>query len=103
MVHVAVPIDTELINTAQNRVFALATPMRVGELIRLAVIQALGKHAPEDKRERVFRTTLEGLETGRFSLDIDGRHYDNPESYVVCSGSVALRFFARNPQRFRSA
>ena len=100
MLHVHVPIDIGTATTSQSPVFALATPMRVRELLQLAIEQALGKRAPADKRERNLATTLEGLVLRQFALDIDGRLYDDPDTCIVCSGTVTMRFFASPSNRF---
>jgi hypothetical protein len=64
----------------------------------MAVREALGARAPEDKRARSVRTTLAGFVAGKFVVDIDGRIFDRPETVVVCSGVVTLRFFSVEPQ-----
>ena len=68
--------------------------MRVGALLEMAVNEALGPRAPDDKRARCLRTTMSGLLNGSFVLDIDGRIFSRPEDVVVCADSVTLRFFA---------
>lgn len=103
MLHVHVPIDIGTATTSQNLVFALATPMRVRDLLELAVVQALGKRAPAERRERHLETTLTGLALRKFSVDIDGRIFDDPEACVVCSGTVAMRFFASSSNRFSTS
>jgi hypothetical protein len=95
MLRVAVPIDVSAVSRAASTAFALATPLRVGDLLAVAVIEALGPRAPQDKRERVVRTTLAGLRAGSYVVEIDGRHYTDPDDVAVCSGIVSLRFFAR--------
>lgn len=74
--------------------FRFATPLRVGELLALAVIEALGPRAPQDKRERGLRSTLASLEAGDFVVDIDGRLFRDPDDVVVCAGSATLRFYS---------
>ncbi len=61
MLRVAVPIDVSAVASTASTAFALATPLRVGDLVTAAVIEALGARAPQDKRERVVRSTLAGL------------------------------------------
>lgn len=95
MLRVAVPIDVTAVSRTASAAFALATPLRVADLLTAAVIEALGPRAPQDKRERVVRTTLDGLGAGRFVVEIDGRVYDHPEDVAVCSGTAELRFFLR--------
>ena len=95
MFRVAVPIDVSAVSSTASTAFALATPLRVGDLLAVAVIDALGPRAPQDKRERVVRSTLAGLRSGSYVVEIDGRLYTDPDDVAVCSGTVALRFFAR--------
>jgi len=89
-----VPIDVGIISQTANSAFALATPLRVDDLLALAVSQALGSRAPQDKRQRGIRATLDAFLAGKFVVDIDGRLFDRPEAVVVCSGVVTLRFFS---------
>jgi hypothetical protein len=77
--------------------FALATPIRVDRLLELAVSQACGARAPQEKRDRSIRTTLDGFRAGKFVVDIDGRLFDRPEAVVVCAGRATLRFFSIEP------
>ncbi|HEY0615385.1 MAG TPA: hypothetical protein VGC96_12115 [Candidatus Elarobacter sp.] len=95
MLRVAVPIDVTAVARTASAAFALATPLRVGDLVASAVIEALGPRAPQDKRERVVRSTLDGLRSGRYVVDVDGRSYTDPDDVVVCSGTATLRFFVR--------
>lgn len=95
MLRVAVPIDVSAVSSTASTAFALATPLRVGDLLTAAVIEALGPRAPQDKRERVVRSTLDGLVSGRFVVEIDGRTYGDPDDVAVCSGTATLRFFLR--------
>ena len=99
MLRVAVPIDVSAVTRTASTAFALATPLRVAELLSAAVIEALGPRAPEDKRERVVRSTIAGLASGTYVLDIDGRLYTDPDDVVVCSGIATLRFFLRRALR----
>jgi hypothetical protein len=99
VIRVPVPIDIGTIAATANSAFALATPIRVDRLIALAVIQAGGFRAPQEKRERNVRATLEGFRAGRFVVDVDGRTFDRPETVVVCSGVATLRFFSTEPAR----
>ncbi len=99
MIRVFVPIDVGTVTATASSAFALATPIRVDRLLALAVSQACGDRAPEEKRERHVRAALEGFRTGKFVLDIDGRLFDRPESTVVCAGVATLRFFLREPAR----
>ncbi|MDB5028518.1 MAG: hypothetical protein JWO66_2207 [Candidatus Eremiobacteraeota bacterium] len=99
MLRVAVPIDVSAVSSTASTAFALATPLRVGDLLTAAVIEALGPRAPQDKRERVVRSSLAGLSDGTFVVEIDGRVYSDPEDVAVCSGMATLRFFLRRALR----
>lgn len=98
VIRVPVPIDVGTIAAEANGTFALATPLRVDELLALAVREALGSRAPLDKVERGIRNTLAGLRAGRFVVVIDGRVWHRADQVVVCEGVASLRFFARAPQ-----
>ena len=95
MLRVAVPIDVSAVSSTASTAFALATPLRVSDVLTAGVIEALGPRAPQDKRERVIRSTLDGLVSGTYVLEIDGRLYSDPDDVVVVSGTMTLRFFAR--------
>jgi hypothetical protein len=95
MLRVAVPIDVNAVARTASAAFALATPLRVGDLLAAAILEALGPRAPQDKRERELRSTLEGLSCGRFVIEIDGRIYEDPDDVAVCSGVATLRFYPR--------
>jgi len=95
MLRVAVPIDVSAVSRTASTAFALATPLRVGELLTAAVVEALGPRAPQDKRDRVIGSTLAGLTSGTYVVEIDGRTYTDPDDVTVCSGTATLRFFLR--------
>lgn len=99
MIEVSVPIDVNAVTANASAAFALATPLRVADVVASAVIASLGPRAPRDKRERVVHRTLEGLRSGAFHVEIDGRTYTDGDDVVVCAGRVALRFFARRLPR----
>jgi hypothetical protein len=99
VIRVAIPIDVGMIGATGSGAFALATPLRVGYLVALAIREALGARAPEEKRRRTVRTTLAGLAAGRFVVDVDGRLFRSPDDVVVCAGIVALRFFMSERRR----
>ena len=101
VIQVTVPIDVGTIAATGSSAFALATPMRVDELLIYAVYVALGERAPQDKRERGVRATLAGFSAGRFVVDINGRIFDRPDEVIVAAGVVALRFFATERRRGR--
>lgn len=99
MIRVRVPLDLHAVTCNGSGAFALATPVRVRDLVTLAVREAIGARAPADKFARNVRTTLHGLSAGRFTVDIDGRLFDDADSVVVCSEVANVRFFvpARRP------
>ena len=99
VIRVPVPIDVGTIAESASCAFALATPMRVDRLIALAVLEALGERAPQDKRERGIRRTLAEFAAGSFIVDVDGRTYDRPDDVVVCAGTACLRFFCATRER----
>jgi hypothetical protein len=99
MLRVPVPIDVTAVSSTASAAFALATPLRVSDLLTAAVIEALGPRAPQDKRERVVRSTIAGLAEGEYVVEIDGRFYTDPDDVAVCSGIVTLRFFLRRALR----
>jgi len=99
VIRVHVPIDVGTVTATASSAFALATPIRVDRLIALAVGQSCGERAPEEKRARHVRATLEGFRAGKFVVDIDGRLFNRPDAIVVCAGVATLRFFLREPAR----
>jgi hypothetical protein len=90
-----VPLDLHAVSAAGSAAFALATPLRVRELIAFAVREAIGARAPHDKFQRSMVRTLAGLGAGDFCVDIDGRTYTDSEAVVVCQGTVDVRFFLK--------
>ncbi len=99
MIRVNVPIDVNAVAANASAAFALATPLLVADLVTSAIIASLGARAPDDKRERVVRRTLDGLRSGEFAVEIDGRVYGDPDDVVVCAGVATLRFFLRRSSR----
>ena len=99
MIRVPVPIDFDTVHATASDVFAAATPLRVAELLALAVREALGSRSPMDKLERGIRATLAGFAAGEFVVDVDGRAFYRLEDVVLCSECATLRFFARARQR----
>lgn len=93
MIRVRVPLDLHAVTCSGSGAFALATPLRVRDLVSLAVREAIGSRAPADKFARNLRTTLLGLASGRFTVDINGRHFYDPEDVVVCGDIADVRFF----------
>jgi hypothetical protein len=98
VIRIPIPIDVGMVSATESCAFALATPIRVDQLLALAVLEALGSRAPGDKRERGIRATLSGFAEGKFVVDIDGRIFDRPEAVVMCSGVATLRFFSAEAQ-----
>ncbi len=72
------PLDIHAVASSGSGAFALATPLRVRDLISLAVREAIGLRAPQDKFARNLGTTLVGLSSGRYTVDINGRHFQRP-------------------------
>jgi hypothetical protein len=95
MIRVRVPIDVNAVLCADSIAFALATPLRVGELLTHAVLDALGPRAPQDKRERMVASTHAGLNEGAFIVEIDGRIYEHCDDVTVVAGIANLRFYRR--------
>jgi len=93
VIRVRVPLDIHAVGCTGSGAFALATPMRVRDLVSLAVREAIGARAPHDKFTRTLRTTLLGLASGRFTVDIEGRHFQDADEVVVCGDVVDVRFF----------
>ena len=88
-----VPLDIHAVAQNGSGAFALATPLRVRDLVRLAVREAIGARAPADKFSRSLASTLAGLSRGHYSVDIDGRRFSDVEDVVVCGDSATVRFF----------
>ena len=101
VIRVSVPTDVGTIAETASDVFAAATPLRVAEILILAVREALGERAPHDKLERGIHATLAGFATGEFDVQVDGRSFRRLDDVVVCAGVATLRFFARSPRRVR--
>ncbi|MEO9171127.1 MAG: hypothetical protein ABI282_10530 [Candidatus Baltobacteraceae bacterium] len=99
MIRVRVPLDLHAVALGDSVAFALATPLRIRQLVALAVREAIGARAPHDKFTRSMVRTLAGLAAGDFSVDVDGRHFTDAEAVVVCEGTVDVRFFLRHGVR----
>jgi len=93
VIRVRVPLDLHAVAANGCGAFALATPLRVRDLLSLAVREAIGTRAPQDKFARSLRTTLAGLASGRFTVHIDGRTFQDADQVVVCGGIADVRFF----------
>lgn len=87
------PLDLHAVTVNGSGAFALATPVRVRELVSWAVREAIGARAPHDKFARMVRTTLAGLAAGRFTVHVDGRAYGDENDVVMCGGVADVRFF----------
>lgn len=101
MIRVRVPLDLHAVASGGSAAFALATPLRLRELLALAVCEAHGERTPHDKLARTLHRTLVGLAAGDFRVDIDGRSFVDPEAVVVCESSVNVRFFINQRPRTR--
>lgn len=102
MIRVRVPLDLHAVARDGAKAFALATPMRVREILALAVREAIGALAPPDKFARSVHRTLKGLASGDYTVSIDGRLFADPETVVVCAGTADIRFFT-SPERAEPA
>lgn len=93
MIRVRVPLDLNAVASTACAAFAAATPMRVEQLVELAVRQTQGVRAPADKIARSIATTLAGLHAGNFTVDVNGRTFEHPHDVVVCENCADVRFF----------
>jgi hypothetical protein len=93
VIRVRIPMDIRAVADSGSAAFALVTPMRVRDLLTLAVRESIGSRAPADKFARSMRRTLNGFLSGDFTVQIDGRRFADPETVVVCDGIVDVRFF----------
>ena len=94
MIRFSIPIDIQTVAATASEAFALATPLRVDQLVALAIGEAIGFRAPADKRERSIRRVLAGLHARDFVVEVDGRIYERLDAIAVCSGTITLRFFS---------
>jgi hypothetical protein len=99
VIRVRIPLDLHAVAIGGSAAFALATPMRIRQLLALAVREVIGARAPSDKFSRSMHRTLAGLASGDFTVDVDGRTFADAESVVVCEGTVNVRFFLSNRRR----
>ncbi|HEY2553902.1 MAG TPA: hypothetical protein VGI15_01525 [Candidatus Cybelea sp.] len=99
MIRVKVPLDLHAVALGGSGAFALATPLRVRDLLGFAVREAIGKRAPRDKFSRSVGRTLAGLASGDFTIDVNGRSYTDADSVVVCEGTADVRFFLSQRRR----
>jgi len=96
VIRVRIPLDLHAVAVDGSSAFALATPLRVRDLLALTVREAIGTRAPGEKFQRNVRQTLDGLEHGDFLMTIDDRIIHDPDDVVVCSGTVNVRFYCRH-------
>jgi hypothetical protein len=101
VIRLVIPVDAHTVAATASEVFALATPLRVDQLLALAIGEAIGTRAPADKRERTIRRALAGFRAGDFLIDIDGRIHDRPDTIAVCSGTITVRFYSNETRRSR--
>jgi hypothetical protein len=99
MIRVKVPLDLHAVVVGGSVAFALATPLRVRDLIAYAVREAIGTRAPHDKFLRSIHRTLAGLAAGDFTIDVNGRAFADPDAVVVCERSADVRFFLSKRRR----
>jgi hypothetical protein len=93
VIRVKVPLDLHAVAVGGSCAFALATPLRIRDLLAYAVAEAIGRRAPRDKFSRSMHRTLTGLAAGDFTIDVDGRTFTDPDAVVVCAGTAVVRFF----------
>jgi hypothetical protein len=101
VIRVRIPLDLEAVARDGAAVFAFATPVRVRELLALAVREAIGELAPADKFSRSVHRTISGLRAGDYTLNVDGKTFADPDAVVVCGNTADVRFFVR--RRLRDA
>jgi hypothetical protein len=93
VIRVKVPLDVHAVAVDGSGAFALATPLRVRELLALTVREAIGARAPQDKFARTMRRTLAGLAAGDFTLAVNGRRFTDADAVIVCDGILDVRFY----------
>jgi hypothetical protein len=93
MIRVKVPLDLHAVALGGSAAFALATPLRVRDLLEFAVREALGHRAPHDKFSRSVHRTLAGLAAGDFIVDVNGRRFTDANAVIVCEKTADVRFF----------
>ncbi|MBV8246169.1 MAG: hypothetical protein JOZ38_09635 [Candidatus Eremiobacteraeota bacterium] len=93
VIRVRVPLDVHAVASSGSGVFTVATPLRLGDVVALAVREAQGTRAPHDKVERSVNHTLAALRAGSFTVDVDGRTFARADDVVVCADYADVRFF----------
>ncbi len=99
MIRVKVPLDLHAVAAGGSGAFALATPMRVRDLLAFAVRDVIGLRAPGDKLSRSLHRTLAGLAAGDFTIDVNGRCFTDPDAVVLCETTADIRFFLGSRRR----
>jgi hypothetical protein len=99
MIRVRVPLDLHAVAVGGSSAFALATPLRIRDLLRFAVREAIGYRAPPDKFSRSLHRTLAGLAAGDFTICINGRSFTDADAIVVCEHTADVRFFLSQRRR----
>jgi len=99
MIRVKVPLDLHAVALGGSGAFALATPLRIRDLLSYAVREAIGRRAPHDKFLRSVHRTLAGLAAGDFTIVVDGRSFADAEAVVVCERTADVRFFIGKRRR----
>jgi hypothetical protein len=97
VIRVRVPLDLHAVGIAGSSAFALATPLRVRDVLALAVREALGARAPADKCARTMARMLAGLAAGDYTVDVDGRAFADGDAVVVCADVAMVRFYVDRP------
>lgn len=99
MIRVKVPLDLHAVAVGGAGTFALATPLRIRDLLRFAVREAIGIRAPHDKFARSMHRTLVGLAAGDFTIDVNGRTFTDPDAVIVCETTADVRFYLSKRRR----
>lgn len=93
MIRVKVPLDVHAVALGCSGAFALATPLRIRDVLKFAVREAVGLRAPHDKFSRSVHRTLAGLAAGDYIVEINGRRFTDADAVVVCERTADVRFF----------
>jgi hypothetical protein len=99
MIRVKVPLDVHAVAIGGSGAFALATPLRIRDLLAFAVREVLGARAPSDKFSRSMHRTLAGLASGDYIVTVNGRGFADADAIVVCEGTADVRFFLNQRRR----
>jgi hypothetical protein len=99
MIRVKVPLDLHAVAVGGSGAFALATPLRVRDVLRFAVREVIGTRAPADKFSRSLHRTLAGLAAGDFTINVNGRSFSDADTIVVCERIADVRFFLTQRRR----